>query len=73
MRRLLRHRDARLLVVGQTLSVFGDRAMFLALGVWVKELTGSSAAAGLVFFAYAAPGSSRRSSARSSTGCGDAR
>ena len=56
MRRLLRHRDARLLVVGQTLSVFGDRAMFLALGVWVKELTGSSAAAGLVFFAYAAPG-----------------
>jgi MFS family permease len=42
--------------VGQTLSVFGDRAMFLALGVWVKELTGSSAAAGLVFFAYTAPG-----------------
>jgi MFS family permease len=56
VRRLLRHRDARLLVVGQTLSVFGDRAMFLALGVWVKELTGSSAAAGLVFFAYTAPG-----------------
>ena len=56
MRRLLRHRDARLLVVGQTLSVFGDRAMFLALGVWVKELTGSSAAAGLVFFAYTVPG-----------------
>jgi len=43
-------------VAGQTLSVFGDRAMFLALGVWVKELTGSSAAAGLVFFAYAVPG-----------------
>ena len=56
MRRLLRHRDARLLVVGQTLSIFGDRAMFLALGVWVKELTGSSAAAGLVFFAYTVPG-----------------
>jgi MFS family permease len=56
VRRLLRHRDARLLVAGQTLSVFGDRAMFLALGVWVKELTGSSAAAGLVFFAYTAPG-----------------
>jgi MFS family permease len=56
VRRLLRHRDARLLVVGQTLSVFGDRAMFLALGVWVKELTGSSAAAGLVFFAYTVPG-----------------
>ena len=43
-------------MVGQTLSVFGDRAMFLALGVWVKELTGSSAAAGLVFFAYTVPG-----------------
>jgi MFS family permease len=56
VRRLLRHRDARLLVAGQTLSVFGDRAMFLALGVWVKELTGSSAAAGLVFFAYTVPG-----------------
>jgi MFS family permease len=56
VRRLLRHRDARLLVVGQTLSIFGDRAMFLALGVWVKELTGSSAAAGLVFFAYTVPG-----------------
>jgi hypothetical protein len=66
VRRLLRHRDARLLVAGQTLSVFGDRAMFLALGVWVKELTGSSAAAGLVFFAYTAPG-------RSSTGCGRGR
>jgi MFS family permease len=56
VRRLLANRDARLLLVGQTLSVFGDRAMFLALGVWVKSLTGSSAAAGLVFFAYALPG-----------------
>jgi len=56
VRRLLAHRDARLLVAGQTLSVFGDRAMFLALGVWVKTITGSSAAAGLVFFAYSVPG-----------------
>jgi MFS family permease len=56
VRRLLAHRDARLLLAGQTLSVFGDRAMFLALGVWVKTLTGSSAAAGLVFFAYTVPG-----------------
>src|SRR5689334_5863839 len=30
--------------------------MFLALGIWVKSLTGSSAAAGLVFFAFAVPG-----------------
>jgi MFS family permease len=56
VRRLLAHRDARLLLIGQSLSVFGDRAMFLALGVWVKSLTGSSAAAGLVFFAYSLPG-----------------
>jgi MFS family permease len=56
VRRLLRNRDARLLLAGQMLSVFGDRAMFLALGVWVKTLTGSSAAAGLVFFAYSLPG-----------------
>ena len=53
---LLRHRDARLLLAGQSLSLLGDRAMFLALGVWVKSLTGSSAAAGLVFFAYGLPG-----------------
>jgi Na+/melibiose symporter-like transporter len=56
VRDLLSHRDARLLVAGQTLSLLGDRAMFLALGIWVKSLTGSSAAAGLVFFAFAVPG-----------------
>ena len=56
MRELLTHRDARLLVAGQTLSLLGDRAMFLALGIWVKSLTGLSAAAGLVFFAFAVPG-----------------
>jgi MFS family permease len=56
VRRLLSHRDARLLLAGQTLSVFGDKAMLLALGVWVKTLTGSTAEAGLVFFVYAAPG-----------------
>jgi len=56
VRRLLAHHDTRLLLAGATLSVFGDRAMFLALAVWVKSLTGSSAAAGLVLFAYALPG-----------------
>lgn len=35
--------------------MFGDRAMFLVLGIWTKELTGSNAAAGLVFFAFLAP------------------
>lgn len=55
MQALLRHRDARLLLAGETLSSFGDRAMFLALGVWAKELTGSNAAAGLVFFFLVLP------------------
>jgi MFS family permease len=50
MRRLLSYRDARLLVAGQTLSSFGDWAMFIVMAVWMKSLTGSSARAGLVFF-----------------------
>jgi MFS family permease len=55
MRRVLAHRDARVFLVGWTLSVFGDWAMFIVLGVWAKDLTGSNAAAGLVFFALALP------------------
>jgi hypothetical protein len=50
MRRLLSYRDARLLVAGQTLSAFGDFAMWIVMAVWMKTLTGSSAQAGLVFF-----------------------
>jgi MFS family permease len=56
MRALLADRDARLLLVGQGLSLFGDRAMYLVLGIWVKTLTGSNAQAGLVFFVLAVPG-----------------
>jgi MFS family permease len=55
MRRVLARRDMRLYLMGHTLSVFGDTALWLALGVWAKELTGSSAAAGMVFFFLAAP------------------
>ena len=55
MRAVLRHREARVFLAGWTLSVFGDWAMFIVLGVWAKDLTGSNAAAGLVFFALAAP------------------
>ena len=54
MRRLLAVRDARLLLTGETFSMFGDRAMFLVLGIWAKTLTQSNAAAGLVFFAFVA-------------------
>ena len=50
MKHLLAYRDARLLLAGQTLSAFGDWAMFIVLAVWVKSLTGSSAAAGMTFF-----------------------
>jgi MFS family permease len=50
MRRLLSYRDARLLLAGQSLSAFGDWAMWIVLAVWMKTLTGSSARAGLVFF-----------------------
>lgn len=50
MRRVFTFRDARLLVAGQTLSSFGDWAMWFVLAIWVKKLTGSSAQAGLVFF-----------------------
>ena len=52
MRRLLSHRDARVYLGGQTLSVIGDSALWLAMGIWVKILTGSSSAAGLTFFAF---------------------
>ncbi len=55
MLRLLALRDARLFLIGQTLSLFGDTALYLALGIWVKSLTGSNAAAGLVFFVLALP------------------
>lgn len=55
MRRLLAMRDARLLLLGETLSMFGNSAMFLVLAIWVKSLTGSNAAAGLVIFVLALP------------------
>ncbi|HTT52414.1 MAG TPA: MFS transporter [Streptosporangiaceae bacterium] len=52
MGRLLAHRDARTYLAGQLLSVLGDSALWLAMGIWVKERTGSNSAAGLVFFAF---------------------
>jgi len=53
MRRLLAYRDARLLLAGETLSAFGDWAMWFVMAIWMKSLTGSSAQAGLVFFVLA--------------------
>ena len=51
----LRDRRFRRMLVGQSLSSFGDSAMYLALGIWTKDLTGSNAAAGAVFLAQGLP------------------
>jgi MFS family permease len=56
MRELLRHRDFRLLLAGQTLAMFGDWTLLLVFGIWAKTLTGSNAVAGLTVFAMVAPG-----------------
>jgi MFS family permease len=53
MRQLLRIRDARIYLLGDVVSTLGDSALWLAMAIWLKELTGSSALAGLVFFCYA--------------------
>jgi len=55
MRELLRNRNARIFLAGWSVSTLGDSAMFLVLGIWAKDLTGSNSAAGLVFFVVAAP------------------
>jgi MFS family permease len=55
MRKLLAHRDARIYLSGQMFSLFGDSSLWLAMGIWVKTLTGSNAQAGLVFFFFTAP------------------
>jgi hypothetical protein len=54
-RSLLRQRPFRVLLAGQTLTLFGDLALILVLGVWAKNLTGSVSAGGAAFFAMIAP------------------
>jgi MFS family permease len=51
----LRDPRFRRLLVGQSLSSFGDTALYLTLGIWAKALTNSNAAAGGVFLALAIP------------------
>lgn len=48
-------RDVLLWVTGTGVSVSGDAALWLALSIWVKELTGSNGQAGLAFLAFIAP------------------
>jgi MFS family permease len=50
VRTLFRLRDARVYLIGQGFSLLGDTSLFLALGIWTKELTHSNADAGLTFF-----------------------
>jgi MFS family permease len=49
MRRLAAHRDFRLLFLGHATSLFGDRALFVVLGIWALALTGSTGAGALAF------------------------
>ncbi|MGW4115104.1 MFS transporter [Actinosynnema sp. NPDC004786] len=51
----LRVRDIRLYVIGLTLSLFGDSVFLVVAGIWVKDLTGSDGAAGMVNFCIWAP------------------
>ncbi len=46
---------ARRYLAGQSLSILGDTSMWLALAIWVRELTGSNAEAGLTFFFMGVP------------------
>jgi MFS family permease len=55
MRRLLTLHDPRTYLVGQAFSILGDSALWLAAGIWVKVLTGSTALAGLTFFFFVLP------------------
>lgn len=47
---LFRIRNARIYLFGDVVSTLGDSALWFAMAIWMKELTGSSAWAGLVFF-----------------------
>src|ERR1700722_17226146 len=53
MRSLLRLRNARIYLIGDVVSSLGDYSLWLAMAIWIKEMTGSSALAGLVMFCFA--------------------
>ncbi|MEU9171437.1 MFS transporter [Streptomyces sp. NPDC048420] len=52
---VLRDRNARLCLTGTIVSGFGTSALWLASGVWVKDLTGSDGLAALCMLAMWAP------------------
>jgi MFS family permease len=53
VRRLLRIRNVRIYLLGDLISTAGDNALWLAMAIWMKEMTGSSAWAGLILFFFA--------------------
>ncbi len=53
--RVVRDRDAGLYLTGVVISGFGTSALWLASGVWVKDLTGSDGLAALCVLAMWAP------------------
>jgi MFS family permease len=55
MRDVLRQPGMRLLLAGQTTSMFGDWVLLLVLGIWIRTLGGSNSLAGAVMLAIAAP------------------
>lgn len=50
------NRRFRRLFIAEAVTNFGETAVYLSLAIWVKDLTGSSAAAGIVFLVMTAPG-----------------
>jgi len=53
MRRLLSDRNTRLYLAGQVMSLLGDSALWLAIAIWIRVITGSFSAAALSWFALA--------------------
>ncbi|HEV2451759.1 MAG TPA: MFS transporter [Streptosporangiaceae bacterium] len=53
---VLRDRRLRVLFIGLTLSLFGDSALLVVLGVAAKDLSGSYAAGGLAYVGVVLPG-----------------
>jgi MFS family permease len=55
MRAVLRRPDFRLLFTGLFFSMTAESVLLLALGIWVKDITGSDGLAGATFFALVMP------------------
>lgn len=52
VRQVFRNRSARIFISSQSLAFIGSNTLWLAMGIYVKILTGSAADAGLTTFAY---------------------